>query len=104
MGEYEVPIIVYGHTGDGNVHLHPICVNMNRGEWDKRLPRLMSDLYRAGISFAGAISGEHGIGFDKKAYLSIGMDSALLDIMTGIKKAFDPNNILNPGKIFDLEI
>ncbi len=102
--EYEVPVIVYGHAGDGNVHLHPICVNMNRKEWDKRLPRLMSDLYRAGISFAGAISGEHGIGFDKKAYLPIGMDSALLDTMTGIKKAFDPNNILNPGKIFDLEI
>jgi len=102
--EYEVPVIVYGHAGDGNVHLHPICVNMDRKEWDKRLPRLMSDLYRAGISLAGAISGEHGIGFNKKIYLSIGMDSTLLDIMTGIKKAFDPNNILNPGKIFDLEI
>jgi glycolate oxidase len=101
--EYEVPIIVYGHAGDGNVHLHPLCVNMNREEWDKRLPHLMSDIYRAGSSFAGAISGEHGIGFDKKAYLSIGMDNALLDIMMGIKRAFDPNNILNPGKIFDLE-
>ncbi len=101
---YEVPVIVYGHAGDGNVHLHPICVNMNREEWDKKLPCLMSDLYRAGISFEGAISGEHGIGFDKKAYLPIGMDSALLDIMTGMKRAFDPNNILNPGKIFDLEI
>jgi len=101
--EYEVPIIVYGHAGDGNVHLHPICVNMNREEWDKKLPRLMSDIYRAGVSFAGAISGEHGIGFDKKAYLPIGMDNALLDIMTDIKRAFDPSNILNPGKIFDLE-
>ncbi|MBA7713491.1 hypothetical protein ES703_122494 [subsurface metagenome] len=45
------------------------------------------------------ISGEHGIGFDKKIYLSIGIDSALLNIMKGIKRAFDPNNILNPGKI-----
>ena len=102
--EYEVPIIVYGHAGDGNVHLHPICVNMNREEWDKKLPRLMSDIYRTGVSFAGAISGEHGIGFDKKAYLPIGMDNALMDIMTDIKRAFDPNNILNPGKIFDLEM
>jgi len=64
----------------------------------------MSDIYRAGVSFAGAISGEHGIGFDKKAYLSIGMDNALLNIMKGVKRAFDPNNILNPGKVFDLEI
>ena len=101
--EHEVPIIVYGHAGDGNVHLHPICVDMNREEWDRRLPHLMSDIYRAGVSFAGAISGEHGIGFDKKAYLPIGMDNALLNIMKGIKRAFDPNNILNPGKIFDLE-
>jgi len=101
--EYEVPIIVYGHAGDGNVHLHPICVDMNRKEWGRRLPRLMRDIYRAGVSFAGAISGEHGIGFDKKAYLSIGMDNSLLDIMKGIKRAFDPNNILNPGKVFDLE-
>ncbi len=102
--EYEMPIIAYGHAGDGNVHLHPICVDMSRKEWDKRLPRLMSDVYRAGVSFAGAISGEHGIGVDKKAYLSIGMDNSLLDIMKGIKRAFDPNNILNPGKVFDLEI
>ncbi len=101
--EYEVPIIVYGHAGDGNVHLHPICVNMSREEWDRRLPNLMSDVYRAGVSLSGTISGEHGIGFDKKAYLPIGMDNALLDIMKGIKRAFDPNNILNPGKIFDLE-
>ncbi|GAH55749.1 unnamed protein product, partial [marine sediment metagenome] len=101
--EYEVPVIVYGHAGDGNVHLHPICVNMDREEWGRRLPRLMSDIYRAGVSLSGTISGEHGIGFDKKAYLSIGMDNALLDIMRGIKRAFDPNNILNPGKIFDSE-
>jgi len=102
--EHEVPVVMYGHAGDGNVHLHPICVNMNRQEWGRRLPHLMSDIYRAGVSFAGAISGEHGIGFDKKAYLPIGMDNALLDIMRSIKRAFDPNNILNPGKVFDLEI
>ncbi len=102
--EYEVPIIVYGHAGDGNVHLHPVCVNMNGEEWGRRLPHLMSDIYRAGVSFGGAISGEHGIGFDKKAYLPIGMDKPLLNIMKAVKRAFDPNNILNPGKIFDLEI
>jgi len=101
--EHEVPIIVYGHAGDGNVHLHPICLNTNREEWGRKLPHLMSDIYRAGVSFAGAISGEHGIGFDKKAYLPIGMDNALLNVMKGIKRAFDPNNILNPGKIFDSE-
>ena len=101
--EYEVPVTVYGHAGDGNVHLHPICVNMSREEWDKKLPHITGDIYRAGVSFGGAISGEHGIGFEKKEYLSIGMDDSHLNIIREIKKAFDPNNILNPGKIFDLE-
>jgi len=102
--EYQVPIIVYGHAGDGNVHLHPICLNMNREEWSSRLPHLMSDIYHAGVSFGGTISGEHGIGLDKKSYLSIGIDNKLLNIMKAIKIAFDPKDILNPGKIFNLEI
>jgi glycolate oxidase len=101
--EYHVPVIVYGHAGDGNVHLHPICLNMNGEEWSKRLPYLMSDIYSAGVYFGGAISGEHGIGLNKKSFIHIEMDRALLKIMTDIKRAFDPNNILNPGKIFDLE-
>jgi len=100
--EHKMPVVAYGHAGDGNVHLHPICLNMSKEEWNRRLPHLMSDIYRAGVSFGGAISGEHGIGCDKKAYLSIQMDSAHLSIMKVIKRAFDPSNILNPGKIFDL--
>ncbi len=100
--KHEVPVIVYGHAGDGNVHLHPICLNMDREEWTKRLPPLMSDIYRVGTSFGGAISGEHGIGLEKKAYFRLEMDEAVLNLMKNIKKAFDPNNILNPGKIFDL--
>jgi len=99
--EHKVPIIAYGHAGDGNVHLHPICINISREEWDRRLPYILGDIYRAGVSFGGTISGEHGIGFDKKAYLPIKMDNALLSIMKVIKGAFDQNNILNPGKIFD---
>jgi len=100
--EHKVPVITYGHAGDGNVHLHPVCVDMSQEEWSRRLPKLTRDIYHAGISFGGAISGEHGIGIDKKAYLPIQMDNAQLNIMKAIKKAFDPNNILNPGKIFDL--
>ena len=102
--EHRIPVVVYGHAGDGNVHLHPTCVSMNREEWGKKLPHLMEEIYRAGVSFGGAISGEHGIGFDKKAYLPIGMDNTTLSIMKSIKRTFDPNNILNPGKIFDLEV
>ena len=99
---YGVPVIVYGHAGDGNVHLHPIGAGLNREDWSRKFPHLMVDIYRAGVSLGGAISGEHGIGFDKKAYLPIGMDNASLNALKSIKRAFDPNNILNPGKIFDL--
>ncbi len=98
----QVPVIICGHAGDGNVHLHPICLNMDSAEWKRRLPSLMKDIYRAGISFGGAISGEHGIGLAKKVYFRRETDDALLKVMREIKKAFDPNNILNPGKIFDL--
>ncbi len=49
------------------------------------------------------MSGEHGLGFDKKRYLGIAVDKATVEVMKGIKKAFDPHNILNPGKIFDVE-
>ena len=101
--EYQVPVIVYGHAGDGNVHLHPICMNMDKEEWSRRLPHLMIDIYRAGASLGGTISGEHGIGIDKKTYLSISMNKELLNIMRRIKKTFDPNDILNPGKLFDME-
>lgn len=100
--EYWVPVIVYGHAGDGNVHLHPICRDMSREDWNRRLPLLLSDLYSAGTSIGGAVSGEHGIGLSKKSYFSSQTDNVLLGIMKNIKKAFDPNNILNPGKIFDL--
>jgi glycolate oxidase len=101
-GKHEIPVIAYGHAGDGNVHLHPLCIGMDEVEWRRRLPLVMDELFRTGVSFGGAISGEHGIGFDKKAYLPIQIAPPLLDAMKSIKRAFDPDNILNPGKIFDL--
>lgn len=99
--EHKIPVVAYGHAGDGNVHLHPICVNMGKEEWAQKLPHLMSDIYHAGVSFCGAISGEHGIGSLKKAYLPIQMEASFLNLLRAVKKAFDPHNILNPGKIFD---
>jgi glycolate oxidase len=98
---HQVPVAICGHAGDGNVHLNPVCVGMDEREWEKRLPKLMKDVYRVGISLGGAVSGEHGIGLHKKAYFRQETDEALLKAMREIKKAFDPNNILNPGKIFD---
>lgn len=101
-GKHDIPIVIYGHAGDGNVHMHPVCENISKETWEEKLPVLLADIYRAGISFGGAISGEHGIGIAKKPYLSIQIDEPLLALMKRIKQAFDPDNILNPGKIFDI--
>ena len=100
--EHGVPIIGCGHAGDGNVHLHPICVNMDIEEWRKKLPAIMRQVYRAAVSLGGAISGEHGIGIEKKDYLDIDICQEKLALIKRIKEAFDPNHILNPGKIFNM--
>jgi glycolate oxidase len=98
--EYGIPVVAYGHAGDGNVHLHPLCVNVREEEWREKLPHLTKKIFETGISFGGAISGEHGVGFAKKKYLPLQLDAVQLNTMRAIKRAFDPNNILNPGKIF----
>lgn len=99
--KYGIPVIAYGHAGDGNVHLHPICIDMHYATWKRKLPRLMQEIYELGAQFGGAVSAEHGIGMDKKKYFNSIANKALLDTMKKIKIALDPHNILNPGKIFD---
>jgi glycolate oxidase len=98
---HHIPVIIYGHAGDGNVHLHPHGEGMPHAEWEKRIPDLFKDLYLAGLALGGTISGEHGLGYDKKGYLPLAATPAALALMRGIKRAFDPLGILNPGKIFD---
>ena len=100
--KHGMPILVYGHAGDGNVHLHPLGRGMDKEEWERKLPRVFKEIYQVGISLGGAISGEHGIGFEKRGYLATVMDRNLIEAMKRIKRALDPNNILNPGKILDL--
>ncbi len=98
--EYGMPLIVYGHAGDGNVHLHPMGQGMNNSE--EKAKELLKRIYELGVSLGGTISGEHGLGFAKKGYLPIAADKSKMDLMKRVKRAFDPNNIMNPGKVFDL--
>jgi len=100
-GKYGIPVIAYGHAGDGNVHLHPIMKGISESEWHTKLPLLLKEIYLVGVSLGGAISGEHGIGLVKKDYLPLQFDRSQIDLLRRVKKAFDPNRILNPGKIFD---
>ncbi len=98
-----VRIMGFGHAGDGNVHLHLMKDKLSDEEWKKRWPRTMKQVYETAVTFGGTISGEHGIGSAKKNFFSIGVGKEEMMLMKGIKRLFDPNNILNPGKIFDIE-
>ena len=100
--EYGFPIVTFGHAGDGNVHLHPICSGIEETEWTKRMPVVMEKIYTASVALGGTISGEHGIGMEKKKYLPLAIDRDRIQLMKEIKMIFDSKNILNPGKIFDL--
>ena len=98
--KYGIPVIAYGHAGDGNIHLHPIG-EVSTAE--DTVHRLLTEIYELGISLGGTISGEHGLGHAKKVYLPMAMDRSKMELMKKVKLAFDPNNILNPGKVLDLE-
>ncbi|MDD5644475.1 MAG: FAD-linked oxidase C-terminal domain-containing protein [bacterium] len=98
--KHKIKFINYGHAGDGNVHVNILKENMEDALWDKKLPAVLDDLYETVVSMGGAISGEHGIGIVQKKYLRKAVGDREIKIMKDIKKLFDPNNILNPGKIF----
>jgi len=101
-GEFGVRILSYGHAGDGNIHVHPIKDGLGDEEWADKLPKVMVRLYKEAAALGGIISGEHGIGWTKKKYLPICLDEQQIRLMREIKRLFDPNNILNPGKILDI--
>ena len=100
--KYGVLIPCYGHAGDGNLHATPVKPpEMAMEEWHASLPSLLEELYRAVAQLGGTISGEHGVGSKRAAYLPLVMEPAVIDLQRRIKQAFDPLNILNPGKIFE---
>jgi glycolate oxidase len=100
--KWGIRIFSVGHAGDGNVHLMLMKDDLRDDVWTEKWPQVMKHLYETAVAYGGTISGEHGIGFDKKAYLSLSINETELGLMKAIKRLFDPNNIVNPGKIFDL--
>ncbi|HCK99799.1 MAG TPA: FAD-binding oxidoreductase [Candidatus Marinimicrobia bacterium] len=101
--KYNVLIPCYGHAGDGNLHATIVKKpEMDRDAWDESLPRILTEMYAKTVSFGGTISGEHGIGHKRKQFLGQVLEPATIELMKRIKRSFDPNNILNPGKIFDI--
>jgi glycolate oxidase len=98
--EYDVAILAFGHAGDGNLHLYLIKQGTSVSE--EKTNELLAEIFKIGTSMGGTISGEHGLGFSKKGFLPVVAEKQKIDLMRRIKQAFDPKNIMNPGKIFDL--
>lgn len=97
--KYNVPIVNFGHAGDGNIHVN-IMVDLKQEGMDKTVEKLMDEVFEAAIELRGSISGEHGIGISKAKHMELELGTAAIDCMRTIKNALDPENILNPGKIF----
>ena len=98
----QVTICTFGHAGDGN--LHPTCpTDIRDTEEMERVEQAFADIFAKAIELGGTITGEHGVGAMKAPYLEWKLGRAGIDIMKAVKQAFDPNNIMNPGKIFAKE-
>lgn len=98
--EIGIRIKSFGHAGDGNLHAYILRDNLDEKEWKEKLNLAFDKIYAKGRELNGQVSGEHGIGYAKKAYLEKQLNPVLLDIMRGVKNVFDPKHILNPHKIF----
>lgn len=99
--EFDLTFGTFGHAGDGN--LHPTCLTDARNTQEmKRVEQAFEAIFNAALEMGGTITGEHGIGLAKKSFLAKSELPANLQLMRQIKKTLDPNNIFNPGKIFDL--
>ncbi len=96
--KYNTFVANFGHAGDGNIHVNFVC-NHNTEEI-KRARACVKETFELALKLGGTISGEHGIGYVKAPYLDMAVDQPTLEIMKAIKKVFDPNGILNPGKMF----
>jgi glycolate oxidase len=97
---YGVRIVSFGHAGDGNVHVNVLKDGLTDERWEEIVPRVTADVYGLSLSLGGTITGEHGIGATRRGYLSLALDPMEIEVMRGIREVFDPNYILNPGKIF----
>lgn len=98
--KYGFKSVCYGHAGDGNLHVNIIKGDMDDEKWQKELPKGIREIFELCVSLGGTLSGEHGIGLVQKDYMDITFNPTELKIQREIKQLFDPENILNPGKIF----
>lgn len=97
---YKIRTVCYGHAGDGNLHVNMLKDQHSDDFWNIEIKEAIKEIFKLCKSLGGTISGEHGIGWVQKEFMSVVMDEINLELMRKIKTVFDPNHILNPGKIF----
>lgn len=97
--KYQVEVVCFGHAGDGNLHPNILCDKRDQEEM-KRAEQAVEELFQAAIDLGGTLSGEHGIGTMKAPFMESELGATGVDMMQRIKHAWDPNGIMNPGKIF----
>lgn len=97
--DLDIRIPYFGHVGDGNLHIYFCKDDLDDKTWNEKLKVGFNALYEKAFSFGGLVSGEHGIGYAKKEYMQKLLGDKQINIMRGIKSSFDPNHILNPGKV-----
>ena len=97
--EYGFQSVCYGHAGDGNLHINIIKGEMSDDDWNTKITLGIREIFKLTKSLGGTLSGEHGIGLVQKGYMDIVFSEEALTLQKGIKNLFDPNKILNPGKI-----
>jgi glycolate oxidase len=100
--KYDIPIVNFGHAGDGNIHVN-IMIDREVPGMDEKAHEAIREIFSAVLDLGGTMSGEHGVGLSKAPYLTMELSPDQIGAMRAIKKALDPNNILNPGKIFPVE-
>lgn len=98
--KYGFQSVCYGHAGDGNLHVNIIKGHLSDEQWNTEVTKGIREIFELTVSLNGTLSGEHGIGYVQKNYMDIAFNATQLQLMKGIKDIFDPNGILNPGKIF----
>ncbi len=98
--KYGFESVCYGHAGDGNLHVNIVKTKMSDSDWNNKLKFGIREIFELTVSLGGTLSGEHGIGLVQREFMPIKYSDVHFSLWKGIKKAFDPNGILNPGKIF----
>jgi glycolate oxidase len=96
---YDIPIVNFGHAGDGNIHVN-VMIDKSVPGMEEKAHEAIREVFQAALDLGGTMSGEHGVGLSKAPYIELELSAVQIATMKAIKKALDPNNVLNPGKMF----